>query len=547
MIKGLDPELWNTVINGTPAQRVFICEEEFSYFCFYYFNEYFTYPAAPFHWEFFDDCMSLVTGRLKDVAWIAFRESAKTSIAKMFVTWCIVYKKRKYIAWDSYDGANAESALFDISMALQTNKKIIRDFGRLYRKRKKQKTIEEQLEDAPEIKRMNMFITENKVKVEAFTTQESTRGRLTGNVRPDLWILDDIENSKTKESLALTGKIISHVDELNTGIGTTGSKLILGNYISEEGVIAYLMDLMEGKAGKVVRNIPLIKHGQITWPGKFVMTNREAIKLNEGRLPEEHVLSVEQKRADVGEKVFQTEFMNDPGKSGDYFFNREKVRAAMEKVKDPIKEVAGLKMWASFDARHRYGGGADTAEGIGGDSSTTCIIDFTQKPNQVVATYANNEIPPNTFAWEIVRHSREFGECYFIPEINNTGYATVAELINKGFYNMYVREVKNKTTDKLQKEYGWRTTQGSKHEVFSQFKTAFEDGDIEILDIRLLNEMYHFTKQNLRSLTKEEGMTRHFDLLTAAALAWEARIHATLSKEEKDSRYKAPKRDPYQV
>ena len=125
MIDALDEEMWDVVMDGSIAQRKFVCEESFPYFAMYYFADYFTYEAAPYHWYFFDDCEKLVSGELRDALWIAFRESAKTSLAKMFVCWCICYKKKKYIAWDSYDGTNAESALFDIALALQINKKIL--------------------------------------------------------------------------------------------------------------------------------------------------------------------------------------------------------------------------------------------------------------------------------------------------------------------------------------------------------------------------------------------------------------------------------------
>lgn len=547
MITEIEDEVVERVlINGTIDERHFVCSESFAYFAFYYFNDYFTFKTPDFHWDFFDDCEKLVSGEFREVLWIAFRESAKTTIAKMFVVWCICYRKKKYIAWDSYDGTNAESALFDIILHLQTNKKILQDFGYLYKKKKKLKTKEEQEEDAPEMKRGSVFITTNKIKVECFTTQFSARGRVSGKERPDLFIFDDIENNITKESLAITRKIISHVDEVNTGLQNSGSLLYLGNYITEEGSIAHIRHRLEGKRGKIVRDIKMITNGQPTWKGKYTMTNKEALEININ-IPkkEEQVISIEQKREDWGETMFQTEGMNDPGKSGDYFFDREKVRLALQKAYEPKKEVANFKTWESFNPTHRYGLGADTAEGIGADSNTTTIFDFSQRPARLVASYKNNEIPPNTFAHEIVRHARAFGECYIIPEINNTGYATIAELINIGYYNMYKREVKNKTTGKVSKEFGWRTTSGVKYDVFSQFKTAFEEGEIEIPDKDLLTEMYHYQKQHLRLIKKEEGMTRHFDLLTSAVFAWEARRFATLSKEDKKEMYKAPKRDPY--
>lgn len=548
MITKIENEVVERIlINGSIDERKFLCSESFAYFAFYYFNDYFTFKTPDFHWEFFDDCEKLVSGELREALWIAFRESAKTTIAKMFVVWCICYKKKKYIAWDSYDGTNAESALFDIILHLQTNKKILQDFGYLYKKKKKLKTKEEQEEDAPEMKRGSVFITTNRIKVECFTTQFSARGRVSGKERPDLFVFDDIENNITKESLAITRKIIAHVDEVNTGLQNTGSLLYLGNYITEEGSVAHIRHRLEGKRGKIVRDIKIITNHQPTWPGKYVMTNKDALEININLPREKHVISLEQKKEDWGERMFNTEGMNDPGKSGDYYFDRDKVRLAMQRAYDPKKEVAGFKTWDIFNPTHRYGLGADTAEGVGADSSTTAIMDYSQRPARLIATYKSNEIAPNTFAHEIVRHCRAFGECFAIPEINNTGYATIAELINIGYYNVYQREVKNKTTGKVSKEFGWRTTSGVKHDVFSQFKTAWEEGEIEIFDIDVLTEMYHYTKQHMRAMNKEEGMTRHFDLLMAVVLAWEARRFATLSKEDKKDMYRAPKRDPYIV
>lgn len=547
MITRFDPEVMAVLRDDKrKSMRYHICEKSFAYFAAYYFAEYFVYKTPYFHWQFFDDCEKIASGELRDVMWIAFRESAKTTIAKFFVIWCIAYRKKKYIAWDSYDGTNAESAIFDVVLILQTNKKILRDFGHLYKKKKSQKTKAEIEEDAPEIKRGSVFITTNKVKVECFTTQISARGRVSGKNRPDLFVYDDIENNITKESIPITAKVIKHTDEVNTGLQNTGSQLFLGNYITEEGSIAHIRARLEGKHGKIVRDIKMVSKSldgkQVpTWPGKYVMTKAEAAQKNTGLPRDEHFVAIEQKREDWGDAVFETEAMNDPGKSGDYYFDRDKVRIAKEKAREPKKEVAGLKTWDTFNPTHRYGLGADTAEGVGGDSSTTVIFNFTQKPVPfVVATYKNNEIPPPLFGSEIVRHGRIFGECFVLPEVNSAGYATIAELVNQEYWNMYRREVKNMTTGAVQKEYGWRTNGSNKHDIFSQYKTAFEAGEFEVFDIDLLNEMYHFTKQQVRQLTKEAGMTRHFDLLMAACLAWETRHHATLSKEEKKDLYKSP-------
>jgi len=556
MIDYYDDEIVNFLKNeATLEERLYIfgSDDGFPYFILYYFHDYLEYEFADFHWDFFDDCNKLLKGELREALWIAFRESAKTTIAKLFVIYCICFKRKKYIAWDSYDGTNAEAAIFDIVFNLQTNKLLIRDFGRLYKKKKNQKTKSELEEDAPEMKRGEVFITTNRIKVECFTTQYSARGRVNGKSRPDLFIFDDIENEITKESVPLTAKIIRHVDAVNSGLQNYGSILYLGNWITEEGVMAHIRSRLTGKKGKVVRDIKIITNGKPTW-SKYVMTNKEATERNAELPKEEHVISIEQKREDLGEVVFQTEMMNDPVKSGDYYFDRQKVRDAMEKFKDrePYKVVGGFKIWEAYNPANRYGGGGDTAAGNGGDSNASTFFNFSSFPNRVVGTFSSNELSPTAFGYGFVKQGQYFGECFLVPELNNTGYATVAKMIELEYWNMYQREVKNKTTQKLQKEWGYYTGEGNKYEIASEFKEAFEKGELEVLDIELLTEMYHFTRADLKGLSRPKasvdpstGMkTRHFDLLKSAFLGWEARTHATVAQVKKDL-YKAPKRDPY--
>lgn len=550
MIDGIPEEIEELLVNGTLAQRKFVCGEEFAYFAFYYFSDFFTYDLAPFHWDFFEDGNELVRGELDEVAWIAFRESAKTTITKIFVTWLICYKHKKYIAWDSYDGTNAGNALFDITVFLQTNQRILADFGRLFRKRKRHKTKEELDEDAPEMKSTQNFVTTNGVRVRALTTQKSARGYLSGKSRPDMFIFDDVENEITRRSFLITAKIIEHIGTIRSGLGPTGSVIYLGNYITEEGVVAHIMDGLNGLPNKRVRNIPVILDKRPTWPSKYTLTNAEALRVNVETPREQWKISLEKKKADLnmdGKRVFETEMMNDPGASGDYFFDRERIRQLKEKAREPLKEVAGWKTWAKFDPKHRYAGGADTASGTGGDSSADAIIDFTRTPNQLVGVFADNQMPPTTFAYSIKKHGEDFGECFYVVEKNGIGYATIGPLVELGYTNLYIGKVKNKTSGKLQDEYGFQASSGSKYEIMSQLKGAVEDGELEILDEDTLNEMYHMTKKHARTVEAEPGMTRHFDRVVAVALAWEGRKWAALSTSANKDIYKAPKREAYEV
>jgi hypothetical protein len=79
----LTKEKTDLLLNGTREERIYATSKSFKLFCVFYFTKYFSYQPAPFHDDFFQDFEDLVYGRIKDAAWIAYRESAKTSIAKM--------------------------------------------------------------------------------------------------------------------------------------------------------------------------------------------------------------------------------------------------------------------------------------------------------------------------------------------------------------------------------------------------------------------------------------------------------------------------------
>lgn len=259
------------MIDGTKKERVFLAEHSFLLFAVYYFSEYFKYPIADFHRDFNDDLHDLVEGNIKEVAWIAFRESAKTSYAKLFIIWLICYSKRKYINVDSFTKENAERILFDVASEMVNNARLRADYGVLFSK-------EREIGDVKQ-NRINNFITENGIRVEAHSTQESVRGRIHLNQRPDFFLFDDIETNKTKESQAFTKQVRDHITEAQAGMAGDGYILYLGNYISEYGNIQWVMDRAKLDSNLRVRNIPIIgEDGQPTWKSKYALTDEEAKK-----------------------------------------------------------------------------------------------------------------------------------------------------------------------------------------------------------------------------------------------------------------------------
>lgn len=292
----IKPEALDKMISGTQAERKWLATNHFGLFAIYYFKDYFTYSLAPFHYDFFQDCHDLVDNKIREVAWIAFRESGKTSIAKLFIIWLIATDRRKYINVDSLDKENAERILFDVAFEMVNNKRFQNDFGILFSREK----------DMGEIKqnRINNFVCENGVRVEAHSTQESVRGRIHLNQRPDALILDDIENNKTKDSEAYTKQVADHISEAMAGLSVDGFMLYLGNFLTEYGNVNHIIQRAKNDTGIRVRNIPVMIDNKPTWESKYALTDEEAGLTGK--------VSIEDKQRQLGSLVFSYEMMNKP-------------------------------------------------------------------------------------------------------------------------------------------------------------------------------------------------------------------------------------------
>lgn len=285
------------VIDGSKEERHFLCEHSFGLFAIYYFSNYFKYPLAPYHYEMAQDLEDLLAGKIRECGWIMYRESAKTTFAKLFVIWCIAYKKKKYINVDSFDRENAERILFDVAFELTNNKKLAADFPTLFSKRRGTEDIKQN--------RINNFVTENGIRVEAHSTQESVRGRIHLEQRPDMLIADDIETNKTKDSEAYTKQVRDHISEALAGMSPDGNILYLGNYITEAGNIQFLLDRAKTDHRLRIRNVPVVlSNGLPAWPAKYALEDVEAER--DGKV------SIEDKLRQLGSLVFSYEMMNQP-------------------------------------------------------------------------------------------------------------------------------------------------------------------------------------------------------------------------------------------
>lgn len=273
----------------------------------YYFAEFIKVPFADFHFDMFQDWRDLQSGKIRELGWIMFRESAKSSIAKVLMTKAICFKERMYLNVDSFDKNNSETFLFDIAQNLLTNRRILKDFGFLYEKKRSS--------DEMTLTRIGKFLTKNNILMEAHSVAESVRGRIYQAQRPDFVCLDDFETNKTRYSEAYTGVTKAHIEEFASGLDSKAGILYLGNYISKTGVVQWLMDRALEDDRIRLRMVPIEENGTPTWPEKYCMTDEEAKTTGK--------ISLEEKKRQFGNIVYQTEMMNNPIGSEFQVFKKE--------------------------------------------------------------------------------------------------------------------------------------------------------------------------------------------------------------------------------
>lgn len=498
--------LFNEAADASPELRKAICEKSFETFFAYYFSEYIQYPFAPFHYEMFEDLRALQIGDINELMFIGFGESAKTSISKAFLVYIICYEKRYYLNVDAFDKGNAESILFDVVLSLQTNQKLVSDFGQLYNTKRSAEEVQR--------KKVTDFITNTGIRVEAHSTQESVRGRLYKQHRPDFFYVEDFETAKTAESEAYTHQVIRHLEELQRGLSPTAWVLYCANFISDSGSVKYLLERAKNDKRFTARNYPILTaDGLPSWPQKYALTDAEAKKTGK--------VSIEEKRRKLGLR-FNPEMMNDPVSADAVFFNRERIDAMIKSAKAPLEVKGGCRYYSRFNPAHRYATGADTSKGVGRDSCASVMFDFTTIPSRQVLAYDNNEISPDIFAHELKRQGYEFGGCLIAPEINNeSGGTCLNELRNiYDIDKIYRQPVKNKVVERLSGTLGWNTNSATRPDMLYQFRTAIDTGLVEVFDLPLLQAMRTFVFN---------PDTHIPDLIVAACIAWAMRNSAMLT------------------
>jgi hypothetical protein len=473
----------------------------------FFFAKYFESDDAQFHGEIDLHNLEVYRGQINSFVNGAFRGAAKTARTKLFVAYAIANDTdhyRKYFKVLAADGVNSKQIVTDVYNMLV---RVASYYPEIFEKTstKREET-------------MSSFTTATGVKVIADTVGTEQRGAIQEEARPDFIWYEDFENRTTLRSLVKTKAIWDNMEEARTGLSKSGSCVYTCNYISEMGNVHKLVSKVS--SGHVVMITPIIENGIPTW-NRYTVEDIEKMKIDDDD--------------------FEGERLCKPSASKDVLMDRD-VLDKME-AKEPVRTVAGFKMFKEFDPSHRYGSGHDIAGGVGLDSSTSVFIDFDTIPARVVGTFKSNTIIPEAFGDEIYREGEYFGLPIAGIENNKFDQAILkAKLLGVNLYKTQPNGAKINATAQPT-TYGWNTNTLTKPKMIQSFTKAVNDGLIDLSDKDLIQECKSYTRNDLIEDVKDPRLTtRHFDLFIAACIAWQMKDFAvvqTIKKNVDTSQFEA--------
>lgn len=240
----------------------------------------------------------------------------------------ILYGYKHYILILSDSSDQAEGFLEDIKTELEDNGNIIQDFGQL---------------KGDKVWRTGTILTSTDIKVEAIGSGKKVRGRRHRNWRPDLIVLDDIENDENVNTSDQRKKLKNWFDKAVSKAGDTYTDIVyIGTILHYDSLLSAVLNNPRYKARKYRAVISEAVHTELweEWEGiyvnlfnedheedarKFYEAHKEEMLLGTEVLWEEKLsyYDLMEIKVSEGEASFNSELQNDPLDPESATFNPE--------------------------------------------------------------------------------------------------------------------------------------------------------------------------------------------------------------------------------
>lgn len=311
-VTGFDPDPAAIQVRRQRAQ------DDFEYFVGAYFPHYVRSPhKSALHRYLFDRLPAIVASDKSETDAIAAPrgEAKSTLVSQLYVLWCLVTGRKRYpvIVMDSID--QAYPMLEAIKAELEFNPRLSMDFseacgqGRVWQ--------------------AGTIVTRGDAKVQVADSGKKLRGLRHGPYRPDLAVLDDIENDEQVRNPEQRDKLQSWVHKTILPLGGAGAKfdvVYIGTILHYDSVLSRTL---ANPMWRTARFKALIQ-----WPDRMDLWDRwEETLRNEGEAAAEQfyaerradmeagaevswlarpLLALMKIRARDGHDTFDSEYQNDP-------------------------------------------------------------------------------------------------------------------------------------------------------------------------------------------------------------------------------------------
>jgi len=256
----IDNEVILEAISKDRAVRQAITRESHGMFFHIYFPHYVKYPMADFQKEIF----KITEDRTNELACIvAFRGSAKSTLITLsYSLWSTLgNQQKKFVLIVAQTQAQARQHMTNIRHELENNKLLRSDLGPF------------QEESGNGDWAISSLVFKNTgARITIASTEQSIRGIRHQEHRPDLIILDDIEDLNSTKTFESREKIFGWFTREIIPLGDIGTRIIIvGNFLHDNALMIRLKTKIDDKELKgTFRWFPLIdKDGNCLWPGKF--------------------------------------------------------------------------------------------------------------------------------------------------------------------------------------------------------------------------------------------------------------------------------------
>jgi len=193
-------------------------------------------------------------------------------------------------------------------------------------------------------------------------------------------------------------------------------------------------------------------------------------------------------------------------------------------IQDPIEKGGfdgNLWKWEHPDYNKSYMVVADVARGDGADYSTCHVIDIV---NSVQVAEYKGRVDTKDFGNFLVALSTEYNDALLVIENANIGWATIQQVIDRGYKNLFYMskdlkyiDIEHQMTNRYRAEErglvaGFSTTSKTRPLIISKLTDYFREKSIVVRSSRLIDELFTFIYMNGRA----EAMKGYNDDLVMA-------------------------------